>query len=75
MEYDRKKRDFLKKNDFVVIMFVIYNMINNERNDMEITTDTHGIYMRDYQDTLVEDNFITDNGEYIENNNFRDNHL
>ncbi len=28
-------------------------MINNERNDMEITTDTYGIEMRDYQDTLV----------------------
>ena len=37
-------------------------MINNERNDMEITTDTHGIYMRDYQDTLVEETF--DLGEY-----------
>ena len=37
-------------------------MINNERNDMEITTDTHGIYMRDYQDTLVEETF--DLGEH-----------
>ena len=27
-------------------------MINNERNDMEITTDTFGIPMRNYQDTL-----------------------
>ena len=34
----------------------------NERNDMEITTDTHGIYMRDYQDTLVETTF--DLGEH-----------
>tara|TARA_Y100000593_G_scaffold1503_1_gene3049 strand:- start:27 stop:413 length:387 start_codon:yes stop_codon:yes gene_type:complete len=29
---------------------------------MEITTDTHGIYMRDYQDTLVETTF--DLGEH-----------
>ena len=32
-------------------------MITNERNEMEITTDTHGIYMRDYEDTLVETTF------------------
>ena len=37
-------------------------MITNERNDMEITTDTYGIEMRDYQDTLVEETF--DLGEY-----------
>ena len=48
-------------------------MINNERNDMEITTDTHGIYMRDYQDTLCTryiQNFYgyyNDKNEYIEN--------
>ena len=40
---------------------------------MEITTDTHGIYMRDYQDTLCTryiQNFYgyyNDKGEYIEN--------
>ena len=37
-------------------------MITNERNDMVITTDTHGIYMRDYEDTLVETTF--DLGEH-----------
>ena len=37
-------------------------MINNERNEMEITTDTHGIYMRNYEDTLVETTF--DLGEH-----------
>ena len=29
----------------------------NERENMEITTDTHGIYMRNYEDTLVETTF------------------
>ena len=48
-------------------------MINNERNDMEITTDTHGIYMRNYEDTLCTryiQNFYgyyNDKGEYVEN--------
>ena len=48
-------------------------MINNERNEMEITTDTHGIYMRNYQDTLCTryiQNFYgyyNDKGEYQEN--------
>ena len=48
-------------------------MINNERNDMEITTDTYGIDMRDYQDTLVtrdipvQYGYYNDAGEYIEN--------
>ena len=48
-------------------------MITNERNEMEITTDTHGINMRDYQDTLVtrdipvNTGYYNDNGEYIEN--------
>ena len=48
-------------------------MINNERNDMEITTDTYGIEMRDYQDTLVtrdipvQYGYYNDAGEYIEN--------
>ena len=38
-------------------------MINNERNDMEITTDwTFGIPMRNYEDTLVETTF--DLGEH-----------
>ena len=37
-------------------------MITNERNEMEITTDTHGIYMRNYEDTLVETTF--DLGEH-----------
>ena len=45
---------------------------NNEEN-MEITTDTHGIYMRNYEDTLCTryiQNFYgyyNDKGEYIEN--------
>lgn len=30
---------------------------NNEKENMEITTDTHGIYMRDYNDTLVTETF------------------
>ena len=48
-------------------------MINNERNDMEITTDTYGIDMRDYQTTLCTryiQNFYgyyNDKGEYVEN--------
>ena len=48
-------------------------MINDERNDMEITTDTHGIYMRNYEDTLVTRDipnhygYYNDAGEYIEN--------
>ena len=48
-------------------------MINNERNDMEITTDTYGIDMRDYHTTLCTryiQNFYgyyNDKGEYIEN--------
>ena len=45
---------------------------NNEEN-MEITTDTHGIYMRNYEDTLCTryiQNFYgyyNDRGEYVEN--------
>ena len=45
----------------------------NERENMEITTDTHGIYMRDYQDTLVTRDipnhygYYNEAGEYIEN--------
>ena len=45
----------------------------NERNDMEIETDTHGIHMRNYNDTLCTryiQNFYgyyNDKGEYIEN--------
>ena len=45
----------------------------NERNDMEIQTDTFGIPMRDYQDTLCTryiQNFYgyyNDKGEYVEN--------
>ena len=44
-----------------------------ERNDMEITTDTHGIYMRNYEDTLITRDipnhygYYNDAGEYIEN--------
>ena len=51
-------------------------MINNERNDMEITTDTEGIYMRDYQDTLVTREipnnygYYNEAGEYVENGTF-----
>tara|TARA_R100001443_G_scaffold2527_1_gene8358 strand:- start:37 stop:480 length:444 start_codon:yes stop_codon:yes gene_type:complete len=46
---------------------------NNEKENMEITTDTHGIYMRDYNTTLCTryiQNFYgyyNDKGEYIEN--------
>ena len=46
---------------------------NNEKENMEITTDTHGIYMRDYNDTLCTryiQNFYgyyNDRGEYVEN--------
>ena len=45
----------------------------NERNDMEIETDTHGIHMRNYNDTLCTryiQNFYgyyNDKGEYVEN--------
>ena len=45
---------------------------NNEEN-MEITTDTHGIYMRNYEDTLITRDipnhygYYNDAGEYIEN--------
>ena len=45
----------------------------NERNKMEIETDTHGIYMRNYEDTLVTRDipnlygYYNDAGEYIEN--------
>ena len=48
-------------------------MINNKRNEMEIQTDTFGIPMRDYQDTLCTryiQNFYgyyNDRGEYQEN--------
>ena len=43
---------------------------------MEITTDTEGIYMRDYQDTLVTREipnnygYYNDAGEYVENGTF-----
>ena len=46
---------------------------NNEKEAMEITTDTHGIYMRDYEDTLVTRDipnhygYYNDRGEYVEN--------
>jgi hypothetical protein len=45
----------------------------NERENMEITTDTHGIYMRNYEDTLVTRDipnhygYYNEAGEYIEN--------
>jgi hypothetical protein len=50
-------------------------MIRNkkEKNMIEITTDTEGIYMRDYQDTLVTREipnhygYYNDAGEYVEN--------
>ena len=51
-------------------------MINNERNDMEITTDTFGIPMRNYQDTLCtryimnKYGYYNDKGEYQENGTF-----
>ena len=46
---------------------------NNKKENMEITTDTHGIYMRDYNTTLCTryiQNFYgyyNDKGEYVEN--------
>ena len=46
---------------------------NNEKENMEITTDTHGIYMGDYNTTLCTryiQNFYgyyNDKGEYVEN--------
>jgi hypothetical protein len=46
---------------------------NNEKENMEITTDTHGIYMRDYNTTLCTryiQNFYgyyNAKGEYVEN--------
>ena len=48
-------------------------MITKKRNDMEITTDTYGIPMRNYQDTLVtrdipvQYGYYNNAGEYIEN--------
>ena len=53
-------------------------MIRNkkEKNMIEITTDTEGIYMRDYQDTLVTREipnnygYYNDAGEYVENGTF-----
>tara|TARA_Y100000593_G_scaffold21077_1_gene42366 strand:- start:85 stop:531 length:447 start_codon:yes stop_codon:yes gene_type:complete len=49
-------------------------MIRNKgKNMIEITTDTEGIYMRDYQDTLVTREipnnygYYNDAGEYVEN--------
>ena len=48
---------------------------NNEEN-MEITTDTHGIYMRNYEDTLCtryimnKYGYYNDKGEYQENGTF-----
>ena len=52
-------------------------MIRNKgKNMIEITTDTEGIYMRDYQDTLVTREipnnygYYNDAGEYVENGTF-----
>ena len=53
-------------------------MIRNkkEKNMIEITTDTEGIYMRDYQDTLVTREipnnygYYNEAGEYVENGTF-----
>ena len=45
----------------------------NEKENMEITTDTHGIYMRNNEETLitrdipVKYGYYNDNNEYIEN--------
>ena len=43
-------------------------MIRNkkEKNMIEITTDTEGIYMRDYQDTLVTREITNNYGYYNE---------
>jgi len=52
------------------------NIKGNEMENMEITTDTEGIYMRDYQDTLVTREipnnygYYNDAGEYVENGTF-----
>jgi hypothetical protein len=52
-------------------------MIRNKgKNMIEITTDTEGIYMRDYQDTLVTREipnnygYYNEAGEYVENGTF-----
>ena len=52
-------------------------MIRNKgKNMIEVTTDTEGIYMRDYQDTLVTREipnnygYYNDAGEYVENGTF-----
>ena len=48
----------------------------NDMENMEITTDTEGIYMRDYQDTLVTREipnnygYYNEAGEYVENGTF-----
>ena len=52
------------------------NIKGNEMENMEITTDTQGIYMRDYQDTLVTREipnnygYYNEAGEYVENGTF-----
>jgi hypothetical protein len=52
------------------------NIKGNEMDNMEITTDTEGIYMRDYQDTLVTREipntygYYNEAGEYVENGTF-----
>ena len=52
------------------------NIKGNEMENMEITTDTEGIYMRDYQDTLVTREipntygYYNEAGEYVENGIF-----
>ena len=43
------------------------NIKGNEMENMEITTDTQGIYMRDYQDTLVPRCFGFDNRTFTMN--------
>ena len=43
------------------------NIKGNEMDNMEITTDTQGIYMRDYQDTLVPRTFGFNNRTFTMN--------
>ena len=63
----------IKENEMTIEQMIENERFLNEQQNETITTDTEGIYMRDYQDTLVTREipnhygYYNDVGEYVEN--------
>ena len=63
----------IKENEMTIEQMIENERFLDEQQNETITTDTEGIYMRDYQDTLVTREipnhygYYNDAGEYVEN--------